>query len=138
MLASVLLRLARIYGDSELERQAVGVFRLARGLMQRAPSAAGHHLSALDLHFSPPREIAVVGPSDDPATAALRAAALERYAPTTVYAFSDGGDASALERIPLLAGKGLVGGRPAAYVCESFACKAPVTDPDELRGVLAP
>ena len=37
MLAHVLLRLARIYGDDELERRAVGVFRLLRDAVTRAP-----------------------------------------------------------------------------------------------------
>ena len=71
MAAFVLLRLARIYGDEELERRAVGVFRLALPLMERAPGAVPHLLCALDLHFSPPREVAVVGESEE-----LRAAAL--------------------------------------------------------------
>ena len=65
MLAYVLLRLARIYGDDELERHAVSVLRLVRDLLPRAPSAFGWALCALDLHFSPPREIAIVGSPDD-------------------------------------------------------------------------
>jgi uncharacterized protein len=127
MTAYVLLRLARIYGDAELEKHAVSVFRLARTYLERAPAAVGHLLCALDLHFSPPREIAVVGSSEE-----LRRAALAGFQPTTVFAFAG----EPTERIPLLAGKDLVDGKPAAYVCESFACQAPVTDADELRAAL--
>jgi uncharacterized protein YyaL (SSP411 family) len=131
MLAYVLLRLSRIYGDEELERKAVEVFRLAYRLVERAPSAVGHLLCALDFHLAPAREIAVVG--DDPA---LRAAALAPFAPNTVYAFASGEDDPALERVPLLAGKRLVDGKAAVYVCERFACQAPVTDAGALGEVL--
>jgi uncharacterized protein len=128
MAAFVLLRLARLYGDAELERQAVGVFRLARPLMERAPAAVPHLLCALDLHFSAPREIAVVGDS-----AELRGAALEGYRPNAVFAFAP----EPTDSLPLLAGKTLVDGRPAAYVCESFACQRPVTTAAELRTLLS-
>src|SRR5207248_8304734 len=64
MLAEVLLRLARLYGDDELERQAVGVFRLLHRALGRVPSAFGHALCALDLHFSAHRELPIVGPAD--------------------------------------------------------------------------
>jgi uncharacterized protein YyaL (SSP411 family) len=124
MIALVLLRLARIWGDGELERAAVAVFRLARPFMERAPGAVPHLLSALDLHLSPPREIAVVGESEE-----LRQAALAGFQPNTVFAFS----AAPTDRVPLLAGKDLVDGKPAAYVCERFACQAPVTSGEELR-----
>jgi uncharacterized protein YyaL (SSP411 family) len=122
MLASVLLKLARIYGDDELERRGVGVFRLLRGALVGAPSAFGHALCALEFHFSPPRELAIVGPpSSEVARAALRG-----FDPNAVVAFGPAED------VPLLAGKGLVDGRPAVYVCERFACRAPVTEPEAL------
>jgi uncharacterized protein YyaL (SSP411 family) len=127
MAAFVLLRLARIYGDDELARQAVGVFRLALPLMERAPAAVSHLLCALDLHFSPPQEIAVVGDSEE-----LRRAALEGYRPNAVFAFSP----EPTDALPLLAGKDLVDGRPAGYVCERFACQRPVTTAAELRALL--
>jgi uncharacterized protein YyaL (SSP411 family) len=122
MLAYVLLRLARIYGDEELERRAVGVLRLVRDSVGRAPSAFGHALCALDLHLSPPREIAIVGQPDSE----VARAALAGLDPNAVVAFGPA------EGVPLLEGKTLVDGRPAVYVCERFACRAPVTDPSEL------
>jgi len=122
MLAHVLLRLARIYGDDELERRAVGVFRLVHGAVTRVPSAFGHALSALDLHFSPPREIAIIGAVDSP----VARAALAPFQPDTVVAVGPAED------VPLLAGKGLVDGKPAVYVCERFACRAPLTEPSAL------
>jgi hypothetical protein len=42
----------------------------------------------------------------------------------------------AAEAVPLLAGRGLVAGAPAAYVCRDFTCRMPVTDPMELRAAL--
>ena len=127
MIAFVLLRLARIYGDAELEKSAVGIFRVARPLLERAPTAVGHLLCALDLHFSPPREVAVVGVSPE-----LRRAALDGFQPNTVFAFTE----EPTDSVPLLAGKDMVDGRPAAFVCERFACRAPVTTPEELRAAL--
>jgi uncharacterized protein YyaL (SSP411 family) len=122
MLAFVLLRLARIWGDDELEREAVGALRLVRDLLPRAPTAFGWALCALDLHLSPPGELAIVGgPETDVARAALRG-----FDPNAVVAFGPGDD------VPLLEGKDLVDGKPAVYVCERFACRAPVTDPAEL------
>jgi uncharacterized protein len=122
MLAFDLLRLARIYGDEEFERSAVGVFRLLREALGRAPHAFGHALSALDLHFSPPRELAVVGP----VTSDVAQAALAPFEPNTVVAVGPA------DGVPLLAGKDLVDGRPAVYVCENFACQAPTTDAQAL------
>ncbi len=58
MLAHVLLRLGRIWGDDELERLGVSVLRLVQPMLGRAPGAFGWALCALDLWLAPPREIA--------------------------------------------------------------------------------
>jgi uncharacterized protein YyaL (SSP411 family) len=118
MLAYVLLRLARLWGDPELERRAVGVFRFVAPLLPRAPSAFGHALNALDLYFSRPRELALIGgPDTDVARAVLAS-----FEPNAVVAFGPS------EEVPLLRGKDLVDGRPAVYICENFACQAPITE----------
>jgi len=122
MLAFVLLRLARIYGDDELERQAVGVLRLLHRGLTRAPSAFGWALCALDLYLSPPRELAIIGSPEDE----VARAALAPFDPNSVVAFGPS------EEVPLLAGKTLVDGKPAVYLCERFACRAPVTEPGRL------
>jgi len=125
MLAYVLLRLGRIYGDDELERRAVGVLRLLGPSLGRAPTELAWALNALDLYLSAPREVAIVGlPSSEVARAAL-----EPFDPNAVVAFGPAED------VPLLAGKGLVDGKPAVYVCERFACQKPATDQSELSAL---
>jgi uncharacterized protein YyaL (SSP411 family) len=117
MLAYVLLRLARIWGDDELERRAVGVLRLVHPLLTRAPQAFGWALCALDLHLSPPRELALIAtPSDE-----LARAVIGRWDPRAVVAYGPAED------VPLLAGKRRIDGQPTLYECERFACRAPVT-----------
>jgi hypothetical protein len=37
----------------------------------------------------------------------------------------------------LFEGRTLVDGRPAAYICERFACRRPLTDPELVREALA-
>jgi uncharacterized protein len=119
MLAYVLARLGRIWGDDELDRRARSALQLVVGPMARIPSAFGWALVALDLVLAPSREIAVVGDAHSD----VARAALARWDPRTVVAFGPADD------VPLLAGKTLVDGSSAVYVCERFACRAPVTDP---------
>jgi len=80
-------------------------------------------LCALDFHFSPPRELAIVGPTSSP----IARAALAGFAPNVVVAVGPS------EEVPLLGGKDFVDGEPAVYQCEQFMCRLPVTDPSELR-----
>jgi uncharacterized protein YyaL (SSP411 family) len=122
MLAHVLLRLSRIWGDDELERRAVSVFRLVEPQLRSAPGFFAWALCGIDLWLSAPREIAIAGDVDAP----VARAALGAFHPNAVVAVGPSDD------VPLLAGKGPVDGKTAVYVCERFACQAPVTDPEEV------
>jgi len=122
-----LLRLAALTGEAEYEERAVGVLRLLHELAAKHPNAFGHLLQALDFHLAPVQEVALVG--DD--TTALARVVRGRFRPHLVLA---GG---AADGVPLLQDRTPVNGRPAAYVCEHFACKAPVTEPEELERLLS-
>jgi uncharacterized protein YyaL (SSP411 family) len=122
MLAHVLLRLSRIWGDDELERRAVSVFRLVEPALRRAPGFFAWALCGIDLWLSPPREVAIAGDVDSP----VARAALSVFRPNVVVAVGPS------DEVPLLAGKLPIGGRTAVYACERFACQAPVTEPEEV------
>ena len=138
MAADVLLRLAVLTGDADLERRGVATIRSVAPLMGRYPSGFGRFLAALDFHLGSPVEVAVVWPGDGaPAersrSGPLLAEVFRRYLPNRVVtggAEGTGGD------LPLLAGKRARAGRPTAYVCERYACQAPTTEPAELGGQL--
>jgi hypothetical protein len=135
--AHVLLRLAGLTGDAALEERARGALALVRGEMARFPQAFGTALIALDDLLAERREIAVVGPPDDPRTAELVRAARAGAAPADALAAGDTADPAAAEAAPLLRDRPLVEEAPAAYVCQGFACRAPVTTPEELARTLA-
>ncbi|MFN8223651.1 MAG: thioredoxin domain-containing protein [Gaiellales bacterium] len=124
MIASVAIRVGRLWGDLELEEIGAAALATLTPALRQAPRAFSWALCAVDLVLAPPRELAIVAPP----AGALARSALAPFAPRTVAAF--GPD----ETIPLLAGKHPVDGRPTVYICERFACRAPVTDPAALLG----
>jgi len=130
--ADVLLRLATLTGEEAYASRAVAALRSVRGHIAQYPLGLGHWLCALSYHLATPREIAIIGPRDNPATRALADAAHRRFVPHKVVAGCAPDDARAAEGIPLLQGRGMVDGKPTAYVCERNACKLPITGPDAL------
>ena len=122
-----LLRLAALTGEHAYEEAAVGALRLLHEVAPQHPTAFGHLLQALDFHLAAVREVALVG--DD--VAALERVVRSAFRPHIVLAGGEPGG------VPLLAGRAPVEGRPAAYVCERFACRRPVTEPAELDALLA-
>ena len=121
-----LLRLAALTGEHDYEGRAVGVLRLLHEVAVGHPQAFAHLLQAMDFQLSQVKEVALVGED----THALERVVRERFRPHLVLA---GGPA---DGVPLLAERTPVDGRPAAYVCENFVCKRPVTEPAELEALL--
>ena len=123
-----LLRLSRLSGDSGWEDRALGVLSVLAGIVGRYPHGFGHALQAMDFYAARVREVAVVG-DGDPFESLLQVVR-GAFRPHVVLAGGSGD-------VPLLRDRPTVDGRAAAYVCEGFACQAPVTDPEALQSALA-
>ncbi|MBA4861202.1 thioredoxin domain-containing protein [Streptomyces sp. PSKA54] len=127
--AGALLSYAAQTGSEPHRAAAERALGVVKVLGPRVPRFIGHGLAVAEALLDGPREVAVVGSADDPATRALRRGALLGTAPGAVVAVGEAGS----DEMPLLAGRPLVDGRPAAYVCRNFTCDAPTTDVDRLR-----
>jgi uncharacterized protein YyaL (SSP411 family) len=131
--ADALLSYGALTGEARYTDAAVAALRVLPPIAARYPRAGGLGLSVAEAMLAGPAEIAIVGPGDDPRTGDLLRAALHRAPPGAVFARGPGDGAP---EVPLLAGRGVVAGAPAAYVCRNFACQAPVTTPAALRAIL--
>ena len=125
-----LLRLAALTGGSRYEEHATSVLCLFGDLLRRSPLAFGHLLQALDFQLAPVREVALVGADTSELARVVRGA----FRPHVVLA---GGDGSTAHGIELLEGRPAADGGTLAYVCERFACRQPVSAPEELAAALA-
>ncbi|MGZ6307988.1 MAG: thioredoxin domain-containing protein [Ktedonobacterales bacterium] len=134
--AEGLLRLAALTGEERYREHAARIVVPLAPAMVDQPSAFGHLLGALDDFIGPFYEIALVGAPDDASLRELRRAVDTRYVPRAVLAVAAPDDEQAQREVALLAGRGLVDGQPAAYVCQGFVCKQPVTRPDALMALI--
>ncbi|MEU1732668.1 thioredoxin domain-containing protein [Streptosporangium sp. NPDC020145] len=127
--AGALLTYAALTGSIKHRQAAEEALGTVTVLAGKHARFAGWGLAVAQAALSGPVEVAVVGPAGDPATTALHRAALLSTVPGLVVALGEPGSAGA----PLLEGRGLVGGLPAAYVCRGFTCRMPVTTPSALK-----
>jgi uncharacterized protein len=135
--ADALLSYGALTGSGRHRDAAVAALRVLPPIAARYPRAAATGLAVAEALLSGPAEIAVVGPDDDPRTSDLLRTAVHMAPPGAVFALGPGADVyGSAAAVPLLAGRGLVAGGPAAYVCREFACQAPVTTPAALREML--
>jgi uncharacterized protein YyaL (SSP411 family) len=134
--SDLLLRLAVITGNQEYTVKATTPLRALHDLMGKAPAGTGHWLAALDFHISNPKELAVIGPRENPATRLLLDTINGRYLPNKVVVGAEGALGESTQ-IPLLQDRGMVDGKPAAYVCQNYVCQLPVTEPEALAQQLA-
>ena len=131
-----LLRLAALTGESGYEDRAIGTMRVFAPAAMQHPDAFSHLLQAIDFYISPVREVALIAPAngsgDGAALGELAGVVRSAHRPHVVLA----GGPEGSERPELLRERHAVEGHPAAYVCQNFTCRAPVTKPSELASAL--
>jgi len=138
MAALALLRLARLLDRPEWWQEAESTLSLYAPQMAKMPRGYMQMLCAADFYLGPVKEIVVVGDGRSQHFGALLSTLHRAFLPHVVLAGFDGAVPTDLpaEQQALFAGKTPVNGKPAAYVCQNFACNAPVTDLESLKAQL--
>ncbi len=126
--ADVLLRLSKFYLDERYERFGLAALRASAGQIRRYPQGFGRALSSAEFYLGSPREIAILGPRGNELEREIWA----EYLPGKVVALAQQ-EADDVTAVPLLLGRKLIDGKPAAYLCEGHVCQAPVTTRTQLR-----
>jgi len=121
--ADLLLTLAELLNNSEMRRRANFVIETLATPLIRYPSAFGHMLGVADMATNGAVEVAIAGNRDDAAFRALEHESATHYVPSLVLA---GGDSKG---IALLEDRHAEAGKATAYVCRSYSCDEPVSDP---------
>ena len=135
-----LLRLSQFRDDpaaagAERARETIDAFAAT---LSHFPSAMPQMLVAIDYSLSKPRQIVIAGKKDSPETKAILKEVHRYFLPDTILLLADGAEGQKYlgEKNEAIRAMSMVDGKPAAYVCENFTCKAPVTDPKALSELL--
>jgi uncharacterized protein YyaL (SSP411 family)/aryl-alcohol dehydrogenase-like predicted oxidoreductase len=131
---SALARLSFHYDRQDLREVAIAGIRAYGRQIARYPRAFAKTLAVVDLLSEGPIELALVGTANDPGMEALQLAVREIFLPHRVIASRDG--TGTPSNHPLLAGKGLVEGKSALYICRNYSCQRPIIDPQEVPEAL--
>jgi uncharacterized protein YyaL (SSP411 family) len=131
--AAVILRLAELTGEGRLRDAAERAIGQIERLALRYPRAFPVWLGALDFASARVTQVAIVGDPGAAATRALVEVVRRGFQPYRVLAVGD----SRSSMLDLLHGRFAIDGRATAFVCRGFACRRPVTEPEELAAELA-
>src|SRR5204863_7714306 len=134
-----LLRLSQILKQEPMAKRARQTIDAFATTLSHFPPAMPQMLVALDYSLSKPRQIVIAGKKDAPETKALLKEVHRHFLPKTILLLADGTEGQKYlgEENEAIRAMSLVDGKPAAYVCENFTCKAPVTVPSALAELLS-
>lgn len=131
------LRLARLTGRHDLEEKAQQQFRVFGGRLKRMPGGHAFLLSAFLYAHTPAKEVVLVSREGHKDADGMLGVLREKYRPFTLSMLYSEKHSSLKEIVPFVANFKVVDKKTTAYVCENFACRAPVTDIDQFREILS-
>ena len=136
--ALALLKLGRLTETERFSAKGQEVLEAFSGSMRQSPTAFTAMMVALEQALGPAQEIVIAGSQRPAEAAALVRQVRSHFLPNAVLVFHPAGtEGKAIEQIvPFVANLGPVEGRAAAYVCENYTCRQPVTKPEDLDGIL--
>ena len=134
-----LLRLAQFQNDKRLDERAKKTINAFSQTVSNFPSAMPQMLVALDYSSAKPTQIVLAGKNGSPDTRVLLNEVHRHFLPNKVLILADSADGQKYfgDRNEAIRAMSMVDGKAAAYVCENFTCKAPVTDPQALSRLLS-
>ncbi|MCJ7579545.1 MAG: thioredoxin domain-containing protein [Candidatus Aminicenantes bacterium] len=131
----MLLRLSRLLDKDDYYLKSKQTLQANTTQMKSFPQVYLSLILAADLFLTPLKEIVIVGKRNSKDTQKLLQAIHSMYSPHHVVAFLDptaDHKQDLIKKIRLLAGRTLIEGKAAGYVCENFTCQLPVTSADDL------
>jgi len=144
-----LLRLAQFRDDKKLDERARKTIGAFAPTLSHFASAMPQMLVALEYSLAKPRQIVIAGKIDplkdgfavanNNATKTLLAELHRHFLPNKILMLADGAEGQKFfaEKNEAIGAMTPIDSKPAAYVCENFICKAPVTNPKALRDLLS-
>ena len=127
-----LLRLAALTTDDRYRQRAQHALEAFSGTLSTNTLALPEMLLALDFFLDRTTEIVIVVSESHDEARPMLAELGRRFIPGKVVTIVKEGDGS--PAIPYLVGKGTVGGKPTAYVCEQGRCQRPIVDDPQALG----
>ena len=130
-----LLALGRITMDGELTDEAERVLAFFSGSIEELPASVPEMLIGVDYYFGPDQEIVIAGEKDSADTSEMLREVRKNFLPRAVVILHEegGGIENFAEFVKM---QKPVDGKAAAYVCEDYTCRLPVTDLEDLHNLL--
>ena len=93
-------------------------------------------LECLDFYLSSPKEIAIVGNTNDINGQTFMRTIFSKYMPNKVIAGYNPNDEQSFINIPLLEDKDQIGQQTTVHICHNYFCLMPITTTEELEAQL--